>query len=84
MIISYSERDAENRGYSFPITCAQLNITQGWKNVSKLERENFSSVLSRVPRMLTAQALVAPISSNIAPRSQVIKDKVITVTTRNS
>lgn len=31
--------------------------------------------------MLTAQALVAPISSNTDPRSQVIKDKAIAVTT---
>lgn len=33
--------------------------------------------------MLTAQALVAPTSSNTAPRSQVIKDKVIAATARN-
>ena len=46
-------------------------------------REIFSCFLFAACRMLTAQALVAPISSNTAPRSQVIKDKVIAVTTRN-
>ena len=32
--------------------------------------------------MLTAQALVAPTSSNTAPRSHVIRDRAIAVTTR--
>ncbi len=42
-----------------------------------------SHLLSGESRMLTAQALVAPIISNTAPRSQVIKDRIIAVTTRS-
>ncbi len=42
-----------------------------------------SHLLSGKSRMLTAQALVAPIISNTAPRSQVIKDRIIAVTTRS-
>ena len=52
---------------------------EGYRQAGKADNKQIYFVLCEI---LTAQALVAPMSSNTAPRSQVIRDRVIAVTTR--
>ena len=85
MTKTYAEGNADDCRYRFPAAGTQLDIAKWRQDKCELRRSMLITFPPELLRslLLTAQADVAPINSNTAPRSHVANERVIAVTTSN-